>query len=161
GDVGAAYTIKAQNTGAGPTSGTVTITDTLPAGLTPTAVDGSTVNGWTLHRTGQTVTATRSDVLAAGNFYSDLPIVVNVAPTAPANSTTTASISGGGDADNTNNSASDPTPIAQLPDLTIAKSHTGNFTQGQTNAAYSIVVSNGGGAATSGTVTVTDVLPAG
>src|SRR5713101_7550310 len=46
------------------------------------------------------------------------------------------------------------------PDLTIAKSHTGNFTVG-TNGTYTILVSNVGTNPTSGTITVTDTLPAG
>jgi uncharacterized repeat protein (TIGR01451 family) len=50
--------------------------------------------------------------------------------------------------------------VNPTPDLTVAKSHSGNFVQGQTGAAYTITVSNGGGAATSGTVTMTDTLPA-
>ena len=41
-------------------------------------------------------------------------------------------------------------PGCGVPDLTIAKSHTGNFTQGQTGAAYTIVVTNVGGKPTSG-----------
>src|SRR4029077_1485626 len=48
-----------------------------------------------------------------------------------------------------------------VSDLTIAKSHTGNFVQGQTGASYAITVTNSGTAATSGTVTMTDTLPAG
>ena len=45
--------------------------------------------------------------------------------------------------------------------LTIAKSHTGNFAQGQ-QGTYSVTVSNGaGGQATSGQVTVTENLPSG
>ena len=50
---------------------------------------------------------------------------------------------------------------AVLPDLTIAKTHSGNFAQNQNGAAYALTVTNGGTAATSGTVTVTDTLPAG
>ena len=45
-------------------------------------------------------------------------------------------------------------------DLTIDKSHTGDFTEG-INGVYSLTVSNGGGTATSANVTVTDVLPTG
>lgn len=46
--------------------------------------------------------------------------------------------------------------------LSITKSHTGNFTQGQANATYTVTVSNAAGAgATSGTVTVTDTVPTG
>ena len=47
------------------------------------------------------------------------------------------------------------------PDLTITKTHSGNFTQGQTGATYTLTVSNVGAVSTSGTVTVTDTLPAG
>src|SRR5258708_2168989 len=49
----------------------------------------------------------------------------------------------------------------RLSDLTIAKAHVGtNFTQGQ-GAQYTLTVTNGGGTATTGTITVTDTLPAG
>jgi len=51
--------------------------------------------------------------------------------------------------------------IPSVPLLTIAKSHTGNFAQGQ-QGTYSVAVSNGaGGQATSGQVTVTENLPSG
>ena len=50
---------------------------------------------------------------------------------------------------------------AATPDLTIAKTHAGNFTQGQTGATYTITVTNSGTGPTSGTVTVTDPVPAG
>src|SRR4029077_18869734 len=49
---------------------------------------------------------------------------------------------------------------ASVPDLPISKTHSGSFTQGQIGAIYTITVTNNGGAATSGTVTVTDTLPA-
>ena len=43
------------------------------------------------------------------------------------------------------------------PMLAISKTHTGNFTQGQHSAQYTVTVSNAAnGAATNGTVTVTD-----
>jgi hypothetical protein len=46
--------------------------------------------------------------------------------------------------------------------LTTTKTHTGNFSQGQQNAAYSVTVSNAVSApATSGTVTVTEAVPSG
>lgn len=51
---------------------------------------------------------------------------------------------------------------ASTPSLSISKSHTGNFAPGQANATYTIAVSNAASAATtSGTVTVTDIVPAG
>jgi len=55
-----------------------------------------------------------------------------------------------------------PAGLSNPPASSIAKSHTGNFTQGQNGAAYSVTVSNATGAgATSGAVTVTETVPAG
>jgi uncharacterized repeat protein (TIGR01451 family) len=46
--------------------------------------------------------------------------------------------------------------------LSIAVMHTGNFTQGQAGAVYAVTVANQSGAsATSGVVTVTEILPSG
>jgi len=53
------------------------------------------------------------------------------------------------------------TPVSQLPDLMITKSHNGNFLQGQVGANYIIWVTNVGTASTTGTVTVSDKLPTG
>jgi uncharacterized protein (TIGR03437 family) len=53
------------------------------------------------------------------------------------------------------------TPAGGRPDLTITKTHTGNFTQGDTQAVYTLTVSNTGTGPTASVVTVTDTLPAG
>ncbi|MBL8242468.1 MAG: Ig-like domain repeat protein [Bryobacterales bacterium] len=47
------------------------------------------------------------------------------------------------------------------PDLTISKTHSGNFTQGQVGATYSVVVGNSGPGLTAGTITVVDNPPTG
>jgi uncharacterized repeat protein (TIGR01451 family) len=157
GQTAAVYTITVTNSGTGPTSGTVTVTDTLPAGLTYRSAPAA----WNCSASGQIVTCSRSDALAAGNSYSALTLNVDVSATASASVTNAASVSGGGETNTANNSASDVTTINQLPDLTIAKTHTGNFTQGQSNASYTLTVTNNGNSATTGTVTVTDTLPTG
>jgi uncharacterized protein (TIGR03437 family) len=57
-----------------------------------------------------------------------------------------------------------PSPILKIQacSLSISKSHTGNFVQGQANATYMLVVANPAAAPTSaGTVTVTDTVPSG
>jgi uncharacterized repeat protein (TIGR01451 family) len=156
GQVGATYSITATNSGSAATSGTVTVVDTLPSGLTASAISGT---GWTC--TLATLTCTRSDALAAGSSYPVITVTVNVANNAAASVTNSVSVSGGGQTNTSNDTATDPTTINQLPDLTIAKSHVGNFTQGQVGATYSITATNSGSAATSGTVTVVDTLPAG
>ena len=47
------------------------------------------------------------------------------------------------------------------PDLTITKTHSGNFKQGQNGATYAIRVTNNGPGSSQGTVTVDDTLPSG
>jgi uncharacterized repeat protein (TIGR01451 family) len=155
GQTGATYTITVTNSGGAGTSGTVTVTDTLPASLTPTAISGT---GWTC--TLATLTCTRGDTLAAAASYPAIALTVNVASNATSSVTNTATVSGGGETNTTNDTANDITTINTPPDLTITKSHSGNFIQGQAGATYAITVTNIGGAATSGTVTVTDTLPA-
>jgi uncharacterized repeat protein (TIGR01451 family) len=159
GQTGATYTITVSNPGSGPSSGAVTVTDTLPAGLTPTAAVGT---GWTCNPpSGQTVTCTRSDALAAGASYPVITLSVNVANNAASSLTNTVTVSGGGDVDPGNNTATDNTTVGGGPDLTVTKTHAQDFRQGEQGATYSIVVKNSGLAPTTGQVTVRDTVPAG
>ena len=156
GQTGATYSIVVSNAGSGPTSGTVTVLDTLPTGLTAAALSGT---GWSC--TLGTLTCTRSDALISSANYQTITLTVTVASNAASSITNTATVSGGGETNTGNDSSSDVTTVTQLPDLTISKTHTGNFTQGQRGATYSILVSNGGAGPTTSTVTVTDTLPTG
>ena len=156
GQTGATYTLTVRNSGSGPSSGTVTVTDTLPAGLAATAIAGS---GWACSQPAGP--CTRADALAAGASFAPITLTVNVAANAPGSVTNTASVSGGADGSTNNNSASDPTTIVGSADLQLTKSHAGVFTPGQTGATYTLTVRNSGTAASIGTVTVTDTVPAG
>jgi uncharacterized repeat protein (TIGR01451 family) len=109
GQNGAAYTIAVSNSGPGSTSGTVTVTDTIPAGLTATAISGT---GWTC--TAPAGPCKRSDTLAAGSSYPPIAVTVNVAANAPASVTNTASVSGGG-AFNSNTANDLTTIVSSLP----------------------------------------------
>lgn len=157
GQVGATYTIIVANIGslAKPMGDTVTVVDTLPAGLTATAISGT---GWSC--TLGTLTCTRTDVLAANASYPNITVTVNVnVQSTLVNNTVTVSTSGT-DSDPGNNTAIDPTAVL-TPDLTLTKTHVGNFTVG-VNGVFTITPSNAlGNAATIGTITVTDTLPAG
>jgi uncharacterized repeat protein (TIGR01451 family) len=153
----ATYTITVSNApSSSATSGTVTVTDTLPTGLTLVSLAGT---GWSCTVSAQN--CTRSDALASGSSYPTITVTVNVPANATSPQVNQASVSGGG---STTASASDSTTIAMLtaPTLSVTKTHTGNFAQSQQNATYTITVSNAvNAAATSGTVTVTDALPTG
>lgn len=156
GQLGATYTLTARNSGTADTSGTVTVTDTLPAGLSATAISGT---GWAC--TLGTLSCTRTDALVPGASYPAITVTVNVASNAPTSVTNTAAVSGGGQTNTSNDTASDPTTITPAtPDMTITKTHTGNFAQTQTGATYTLTATNSGTSSTSGAVTVTDTLPA-
>ncbi|MBZ5521076.1 MAG: DUF11 domain-containing protein [Acidobacteriia bacterium] len=155
------YTITVSNAGLSDTDGTlVTVTDSLPAGLTAATATGT---GWSC-TIAASVTCTRTDVLTHGTSYPPITLTVNIANNLPLSLTliNSAQVSGGGDTNALNNGASDPTTILPPPpDLTITKSHTGDFSQGQTSATYTLTVKNAGIAPSNGTVTVTDTLPTG
>ncbi|HWR54030.1 MAG TPA: Ig-like domain repeat protein [Bryobacteraceae bacterium] len=70
------YTLTVTNSGGGPTSGAVTVTDTPPAGLTVTNMSGT---GWICDTPART--CTRSDALAASASYPAITVAVDVAST--------------------------------------------------------------------------------
>ncbi len=147
------YALTVSNgNGAGPTSGTVSVYDVLPNGLTLALIGGT---GWACAST----TCSRSDVLAPGDSYPAITATVNVASHAASPQINSATVSGGGSA---TASVADPTAIIGAPVLSITKIHSGDFGLGQTGATYSLTVSNASaGGPTSGAVSVTDYLPSG
>ena len=125
------------------------------------AVVSAVGTGWTVSVIGVTITAARNDSLVGGSSYPVLNITVGVANNAPANINNTVVVSGGSEVNSTNDTVTDTTSVVQVADLTISKTHSGVFRQSDTADSYSIVVNNAGLGVTSGTVTVTDSLPAG
>ena len=160
----------------GPSLGLVSLADTLPWGLTATAMSGT---GWTCDVAA--VTCYRSDALAPGSSYPPVTLTVSVAANAPASVTNSVTVSGGGMTYGPDSSTSaggqtgtDPTTITQTgpagtpppppatPALTVTSAHSGSFAQGDAADAYTLRVSNGPSAGpASGMITVTDTLPAG
>ncbi|HZS27927.1 MAG TPA: hypothetical protein VFB76_11915, partial [Candidatus Angelobacter sp.] len=133
GQTGAQYLITVSNVGFGPTAGTVTVVDTLPVignphNLVPTDISGT---GWTC--TLATLTCTRADALASGSSYPVITMTVNIPQDITNNFTNTATVSGGGDVNPTNNKASDPVslgpPIVITPHFTSASVVAGGTAQ--------------------------------
>lgn len=67
--------ITVANIGSSPTSGLVTFTDTLPANMQIVTWNAP---GWNVNVTNQTLVATRSDSLPAGNAYNDVVITAKI-----------------------------------------------------------------------------------
>jgi hypothetical protein len=112
----ATYSVVVSNqaaAGIGTTSGTVTVTETVPNGMTLQSMAGT---GWTCPSTGNT--CTRSDPLASGQSYEPIIVTVNVVTTTQTSLTNQVSVSGGGAASPA--SASDVTAIITKCDINQA-----------------------------------------
>ncbi len=157
-----AYTITLSNAGPDAANG-ASFADNVPAAITGvsalcTGASGGAACG-AMNVSGNAVTSTIPTLPAGGT----VSITVSGTASGVGSATNTATIappSGVTDPVPGNDSASVATTIL-APDLLIAKTHAGNFTVGS-NGVYTITVSNAPGSLpTSGTITVTDSLPAG
>lgn len=155
------FSVTPINNGPGPSSGTITITDTLPTGLTFTSGTGA---NWSCSAAGQVVTCTNSTVLAA-NQDAALTINFTVGNTTADTIANVANLSGGSDSSGADNSAASGNIAVLGTNLTVNKTHTDPFTPG-TTGVYTITVHNSGASGansgpgvTGGTITVTDSLP--
>ena len=92
GQTGATYSVTVSNAGgAGSTSGTVTLSETIPEGMTLQSMSGG---GWSCDST--TAACTRSDALGANASYQPITVAVNVASNAPSQATNLVTLAGGG-----------------------------------------------------------------
>jgi len=117
GQTGATYSLTVTNSGTAVTSATVTVRDTLPAGLTATAIRG---NGWSCFSP-PTLTCFTNAAEIAGASYPPITLTVSVAPNAASGSVVNSvSVSGGG-SNAGSVTANDPTVIGStLPVVTDA-----------------------------------------
>ena len=134
----------------------VSVTDTLPAGITFVSATGS---GWACSHVGNvSVTCTRPSVAAGATAPT-----ITVAVTAPAyhvTLTNTADVTDAvPDPDQANNSSSVATTVAPMADLSLVKTGPASVAAGA-QVGYRLVVSNAGPDAATG-VQVVDTLPAG
>ncbi len=155
GEQNATYTITVSNTGTAATSGTVTLTGS-PTGFTITSMSGT---NWQC--SASTATCTSTLAIAPGEAFPPIIVTGNVG-TSVGNGTTLTipvSLSGGG---LTSTASSSATINVAAPVMTITKSHSGNFIQGQQDAVYTVTVKDSSTAgATSGKAEVMETLPSG
>jgi uncharacterized repeat protein (TIGR01451 family) len=154
------YTLSVSNNGPNDETGTITVTDTLPAGLTYVSATGT---GWTCGAIAQDVTCTHAGPLANGASLPDITLTVGVAAAAQPSVTNTATVAGTlFDNQAGNNSSSDLTLVPQ-PDLststkTVVDLNGGDADPGDTLRYTINLIESGGATATS--ISVTDNLPA-
>ncbi|QBB69777.1 DUF11 domain-containing protein [Pseudolysobacter antarcticus] len=173
GQAGATYTLTVTNTGTSATTGTITVKDTLPTGITANWAGTLAINGWSCTFAGQAVTCTRTTALAANTGTITIVLPVNVAAAAYPSVINIASVGGGGD---NNNGGTPPTPgscvagdnhcasnttTINVPNLSITKAANSPWAVAQAGTIYTLTVTNTGPVATSGTITVKDLPPTG
>jgi uncharacterized repeat protein (TIGR01451 family) len=149
------FSLTVQNVGTGPTTGLVTVADTLPAGLTPTLASGT---GWACTVTAPSVSCTRADALGVGAFWPPVVVTASVTQAAVASVSNTATVSGGGDITPANDSSTDVVPVASQADLALTKAGPANAIPGN-DIVYTLVVTNNG-PSDAANVVVTDATPA-
>jgi uncharacterized repeat protein (TIGR01451 family) len=139
---------------------TVTVTDTLPTGLTFNSASGT---GWSCSASGQVVTCTHAAPLNVGASFPVLTLTVNVLESAPASVTNTAVVSTPSfELNAANNTSVGPTTIL-FADLSGSTKSVQDLNGGEADPGdtlrYTITLTESAGLATSG-VTVTDHIPA-
>jgi uncharacterized protein DUF11/VCBS repeat protein len=110
GQTDATYTLTVHNEGPASTNGVITVVDPLPSGLMPGTANGT---DWVCYYWDYTnsIYCSRSDSLPPGASYPPITMTVRVAKNAPASITNTATVSGLGDWNAANSTASDPATI--------------------------------------------------
>ena len=121
----ASYTLTVNNAGSATTSGTITVTDNLPTGLTipngAVTLSGTNAANWICNANNNVVTCTSSMSIATSGSSTFTLTGIQVGATAISSVTNTASVSGGGESNTTNNNASDPTTVNGSPNLLLVK----------------------------------------
>ena len=149
------YTVTARNLGPA-TATPVTVTDTLPAGLTYVSMTGT---GFACSASGQVVTCGSTTPMGAGSSV-ELTLVVSVGAAAAPSVTNVVTISSPVvDPVPSNNRAEDPTAVPYA-DMSLAKTLTSDLRAGQ-RATYRFDVMNHGPSIAPTGVVVTDSLPTG
>ncbi len=141
GQTGALYKLTVGNVGDLANFGPVSVFATLPSGMTATAISGS---GWTCVL--GTLTCTRSDSRIPGTAYPAIVVTLDVAGNLTGDITASATVSGGGDANNANNFISDTT-FVRMTTTTSMTSSPNPSTLGQ-SVTLTAIISSGTGKVT-------------
>jgi uncharacterized repeat protein (TIGR01451 family)/fimbrial isopeptide formation D2 family protein len=156
------YNMVVKNNGPDTAASPIVVTDTAPTGTLFTAGGGGT-SGWTciLGTAGATISCTLGTTLANGVTATTLPVSIDIPSSYTGSITNIATVSSPtNDPVPANNTSSVTATVTTGADLSIVKSHTGNFTAGS-SGTYQLAVTNNGPSDSPGTITVVDTLPTG
>src|ERR1019366_158675 len=115
GQQGGTYQITVTNVNNAASSNLVTVSASLPSGVTAASLVGT---GWNCLLA--TVSCTRSDSLSGGASYLPITLTVNIGSGLTGNVVSTFTVSGGGEANAANDSATDTTFLRFPTTITFA-----------------------------------------
>ncbi len=152
------FELEVTNNGRSDSPGTITVTDTLPAGLTYVSASGA---GWNCSEDSQEVTCDRAAGLVAG-ASSTIDLTVAVASAAgPDTITNSANVGGPApDPDPDNNTDDDDVTVLDQANVRITKSAAPTTVAAGDEVTYTLTVTNDG-PSDADNVQVSDTLPAG
>jgi uncharacterized repeat protein (TIGR01451 family) len=153
------YDIVVSNDSSDPTDKTLTVNDTVPAGLQLNSVNAGA--GWNCNTAGQSLTCTYPGVLAATASAPAIHVHTTALAAGVPSVTNSATVTNPNDSNPNNNESHVTTTVTKLPapDVTIRKTATPNVVVGDP-ITYTLSVRNAANEPTDKDVTVTDVLPA-
>ena len=179
------YTFALTNNGLSATSGTLTVADKLPTGLTvvagPLAVGGANAAAWSCSAANSTDIYCVSVTAIVGGGSSSFVLSANVLAANGTSVTNRGRVAGGGDpnkllpanaaagvanaaactANDTPAGCALDTDTVVAPNLVLTKTDGTSIVAVGGSSTFSLVVSNVGGSVTTGTIRVVDVLPTG
>jgi uncharacterized repeat protein (TIGR01451 family) len=135
-----AYTLTVKNGGTTNSSGTITVADALPNGLSFVSGSGA---GWNCSASGQMITCMNNNSLPSG-ASSTITLTVRVANDADAGITNSATVTSSGDSIAANNIAYDFTVVKVSSDLALNTNGTPNPVAVNNNVTYTSTVTNSG-----------------
>jgi uncharacterized repeat protein (TIGR01451 family) len=152
------YNLAVTNAGDDPTDQTVTVNDTVPAGLRLDSVTAD--SGWSCTTAGQTVNCTFPGVMAAHSSPTNIKVHTTALAAGVPSVFNSATVNTPDDSNPNNNESHVTVPVTTLPapDVAIKKSATPSVVVGD-DITYTLSVSNASTEDTDKTITVTDVLP--
>jgi uncharacterized repeat protein (TIGR01451 family) len=148
------FTLSVSNAGPDATSGSVTVSNTFPSGVTSFTFSGT---GWTCGAlSGSIATCTNSNSIANGGSAAALALSMTAPPSGPANDSAAVS-AGTADPNGANNSASQSVAVTGVANLDLTMTGPASVIAGQT-IAYTVTLTNNG-PSTAPNVSVIDVTP--
>lgn len=154
------YVLTVTNHGHADSVGTnaqpIVVSDTLPSGESYASAQGT---GWSCHDAANIVTCDYASTIVAGTSAPTITLTVGLSTFGSVTNHAEVTPGATPDPNMANNTAADTTTIAGA-DLSVSKTHSGDFTAGA-DGTYTIVAANAGPAAAGGPVTVLDTLPVG